>query len=917
MAIMKPVNVEMFNNKSEENAYKMLQSLDNSFSVVYEPSIGLQQRRTPDFVVLAERLGLIVLDVKYVKLDNIKETNAERIIKKDGTKMRNFSKIVQDYAFKVNNQLEKEFKENSTIIHPVGHKNAGKLTFPYSSGLILYIDEVQRYTKEDVARILSLHIDDFIIANDVEDGSEVVEFLTKLNRPFHAQMTTIMKDEILKKLYINSDATSTEFINTMSQYILSLKKSFQNELDGSHFEKSKQLKQNLIAYTKFAQESIEVADKNLGLGCDNIIEKLKGYKEELEDEKFTVAVFGYFSTGKSTFLNTLMDTDKLPMDEDRSTATFTRLRHISKSDKFENGDMEVIYKTKLDISNSYKEAINNLPLEEEQQQKYIDFEKLQTFQEELQEELKTIRFRDFDVTQRDKIKNAKNTISYILENPVEYGMSQKIAKEDIHTFLTDDKKAFVISEVVYYLDNELLKDIEIVDTPGYGSENTMDTQKTEEFVKEANVLILLTEAKDPMSKEDEHKFLETYEGIYRQEDGSVNTDNLFVIANKVDASSKSVQKIKDSIVEKIEDNWEDALVIHPEHIFTMSSKYHYDKNTTQESKIESENISEDDLENFKQSYSKFLTQNKDKELVQNSFYRIDSLIQELEDVFTSTTKEINKDIVDIQKKKEQFVKSEKEIQDSYHTYTHAISHVQVDLKRYLKQHLKGQKINDVDKITESYNKFLESKGKKPRGATKELTSQFFKEYITEVHKELSERNNTLFVKLVDKQLISINRQIEKYSLELEAMYGISGLEKKITIKEKMVEKELDNAEFPKGVLNAVLDVLAFGLFVNSKDYAKQMVEQWKDSYYNKVYNAIYMANDDAMFEVLKEFKIQNNDIIKSVGNKLLATEKQIKAKMKDQEDYNTKITNVKSIFKKIDEHKTIIQTQEQELYGDK
>jgi hypothetical protein len=914
MAIMKPENVDDFQNESEEDSYELLKKLDGSYTVVYEPSIGLQKRRTPDFVILSQKLGLIVLDVKYVNLDNIEKSDYKTITKKNGLRIKNFYQTVKDYAYIINNQLVKVLKDNSTIVHPKDHKNAGRLTFPHSSGLLLFIHNADRYTKEDVATMLSLNTRDFIIANNIDNDNELLDFLKNLNRPFLSTMTSPMKDEILKKIYIDSDASANEFINTMSQFNLTINKNFKESLQGIHFEKSKQLKTNLLEYAKFAQGSIETADKNLGLGCDNIIERLKGYKQELEEEKFTVAIFGYFSTGKSTFLNTLMNADKLPMDEDRSTATFTRLRHCEESEDFEDGDMQVIYKDELDISISYKNAINSLPFEEDDKQKYLDFDNLETFKNELIKVLKGIKIRDFSSDKRDSIKNAKKTINFILENNIPYGISDKVVKEDIQQFLTDDKKAFGISEVIYYLENELLKDIEIVDTPGYGSENTMDTFKTQEFVKEANVLILLTEAKDPMSKADEQTFLETYEKIYREEDGSVNTDNLFIIANKVDESTKTVEEIKDSIVKKIEDNWEDSLIIDKEHIYTMSSKYHYEKDILQEISIESKNISDDDLTLFIDNYSKFLTINKDKEFVRNNFQKIDEIISELNNVFTKEVNSMNRSIEDIRVKKELFKANKKEIEKTYRIYGDSISALFQTLHENIKIKFDKQKINSIKSTTEAYVRFLKNKKLTEKNANKENAKDFYIKLVIGIQKASIEENNVLMYKEINEKMEFINTQVYKLSKELEEKYQIDGLDKEFSFT-KPTEMEGKEIEFEKGFLRIVLDVFLLGNANFVKYYAEQMCKKWEEETYGFLLKGIDNYNKSEIKLRQDEFDKQSDSIVRSIGEKLNAIEKSIIDKQKDREEYNKKIEKMKSTFIKINNFKETINKQVKELYG--
>lgn len=915
MANMKPSKVDTFQNESEKQSYELLKNLDDSYMVVYEPSIGLQKKSTPDFILLSEKYGLVVLDVKSVNLSNIKESNPQTITKISGMRIANFHATVKNYAFSVHNQLVKEFKDNSKIVHSSTSKLSGKLTFPHSSGLLLYIHNEAGYTNDEVAKILSLNEKNFLIINKIRNPKEEIEqFIKNLNRPFLEGISVYMKGEILKKIYMDSDASSTEFVNSMSAFNIRLNENFKEKLEGSVFEKSRQLKTNLLEYTIFSQNSVEMANKNLYLGCDNIIDRLKAYKEDLEEEKFTVAVFGYFGTGKSTFLNALMGTDKLPMDEDRSTATFTRLKHCAESEYYKDGDMEVIYKDKLDISIAYKEAINKLNFDDEKRHIYLEFDKLEIFKSNLTQDIKNIKIIDFGIEYRDKIKNAKKILGYIFDNNIPYGTSAKVAKEDIKEFLTDDRKAFGISEVIYYLDNKLLMDIEIVDTPGYGSENTIDTFKTREFIKEANVLILLTEAKDPMSKEDEHEFLETYASIYSDVNNNISTENLFVVANKVDVSNKTVQEIIVSIKQKIEDNWEDSLVLKEKQIFTMSAKFHYDKAHENESVISNENIHIDDLENFITTYSSFLTINKDKDLVKNSFKNIEDTITELHTVFSRIVNEINKDINDVKNKKDKFENNKTEIAQTYDLYSKAISNIETELNKEVRNKLAKQKLSNKESAEEAFKRYLKSLNLKSNDANKEHTKEFYSKLSSRIYGVTSKENNERFIKNLDESMIVINRQIEKFSKELEETYGITGLDKKISLP-TMNAIQFSNIEFEKGFINGILDIITFGQFVDAQHYAKQMVKRWDNDTKLKIEQNISSSNNMSILAILNEFKIQNKNIVDSIKDKLDDIEKQLTSKQKDKEEYDKKVNKITTTFTKIDKLRDTIVKQESALYG--
>ena len=110
------------------------------------------------------------------------------------------------------------------------------------------------------------------------------------------------------------------------------------------FEKSNILKNNLLNLSEYSTKSIELMNKNLPYGFDSTIDDLKKLKHTLENEKFKIGVFGYFSSGKSTFLNALLGIDYLPTAEQRLTAIFTKIVHVSEDKNLKNGDVKVYYK---------------------------------------------------------------------------------------------------------------------------------------------------------------------------------------------------------------------------------------------------------------------------------------------------------------------------------------------------------------------------------------------------------------------------------------------------------------------------------------------------------------------------------------------------------------------------------------------
>ena len=85
---------------------------------------------------------------------------------------------------------------------------------------------------------------------------------------------------------------------------------------------------------------------------EKLLKVINEKKEQLSEDRFVVSVFGHFSNGKSTFLNSLMgfDHEVLREDDNASTATITRLRYADSMD-IKCNKFDVIYKDESIDSN--------------------------------------------------------------------------------------------------------------------------------------------------------------------------------------------------------------------------------------------------------------------------------------------------------------------------------------------------------------------------------------------------------------------------------------------------------------------------------------------------------------------------------------------------------------------------------------
>jgi uncharacterized membrane-anchored protein YhcB (DUF1043 family) len=95
-----------------------------------------------------------------------------------------------------------------------------------------------------------------------------------------------------------------------------------------------------------------------GIGENYIKERIQNKIKDVKEDRFTIAVFGHFSNGKSTFLNTLMGygDEILKEDEVASTATITRLVYPE--------DLNLLNKAKIIYSNKEEQIVDCYDIKE-------------------------------------------------------------------------------------------------------------------------------------------------------------------------------------------------------------------------------------------------------------------------------------------------------------------------------------------------------------------------------------------------------------------------------------------------------------------------------------------------------------------------------------------------------------------------
>src|SRR5699024_8446581 len=259
-------------------------------------------------------------------------------------------------------------------------------------------------------------------------------------------------------------------------------------------------------------------------GFDSLINDLKGKQERLKNRKLTVALFGAFSAGKSSFSNALFGEQILPVSPNPTTAVINRISPID--EKHSHGTVIITLKdeqTLIDdiVSMTREFSPKNLTFDEymnwiKQEKIYDHYALTKTYQSYLRAMVKGYDARKGNL-----------------------GQELTISLDEFASFIVDEEKACYIEIVDLYYDCDLTrKGITIVDTPGADSVNARHTNVSFDYIKHADAILYVTYYNHAISSADRDFLMQL--GRVKE---AFELDKMFFIVNASDLA-QSEQDLK-------------------------------------------------------------------------------------------------------------------------------------------------------------------------------------------------------------------------------------------------------------------------------------------------------------------------------------------------------------------------------------
>ena len=263
----------------------------------------------------------------------------------------------------------------------------------------------------------------------------------------------------------------------------------------------------------------------------NAVESIPGFQEtanylrkkadRLEGQEFTVALFGAFSAGKSSFSNALLGENILPVSPNPTTATINRIRPISPGKKDRTAD--IILKTQ---DRMMEDVLRS-------------FEALGIFADTLEDAYQKVDGAlNLELTDESYHIHKAFITAFKKGFPIykeSLGTVINVGREEFIKFVAEEDRSCFVESIDFFYDCELTrKGITLVDTPGADSINARHTDVAFEYIRNADAILFVTYFNHAFARADREFLVQL--GRVKE---AFELDKMFFIVNAIDLASNT------------------------------------------------------------------------------------------------------------------------------------------------------------------------------------------------------------------------------------------------------------------------------------------------------------------------------------------------------------------------------------------
>ncbi|MEC3885936.1 dynamin family protein [Halobacillus sp. HZG1] len=302
------------------------------------------------------------------------------------------------------------------------------------------------------------------------------------------------------------------------------------------------------------EEALHRADETLENihsleGTKRLYSQLKKKRDRLDDRYFTIALFGAFSAGKSSFANALLGDLVLPVSPNPTTATINKISP-PRSDK-KDRSIDAYIKTEEEMFEDLSPILESLNLSA-------------STLEDVHAKTKSLNETDWQPLDHKKHSFLRAFIDGYPSMKNNLGKRIDVSWDEFSSYVSKEEKSCFIESMELFYDCPWTQEgVTLVDTPGADSVNARHTDVSFEYIKDSDAVLFVTYYNHPFSYADQ-AFLKQ---LGRVKD-SFSLDKMFFLINAADlASSEEERKQVESYVKGQLNEFQ---IRHPK-LFSLSS----------------------------------------------------------------------------------------------------------------------------------------------------------------------------------------------------------------------------------------------------------------------------------------------------------------------------------------------------------
>ncbi|MBS2771771.1 dynamin family protein [Anoxybacillus rupiensis] len=320
-------------------------------------------------------------------------------------------------------------------------------------------------------------------------------------------------------------------------------------------------------------------------GMTRFIHGLTEKARRLENRTFTVALFGAFSAGKSSFANALMGEQLLPSSPNPTTATINKI--VPPTSSYPHGTVVVQMKT---ASQLLKDLQNSL--------RYFHL-KAETMEEALGACEKALLIETVEAKEKPHYTFLQSVVHGYADVKDVLGTSLQIGLDEFQQYVADETKACFVEWMELYYDCALTRQgIALVDTPGADSINARHTGVAFEYIKNADAVLFVTYYNHAFSKADREFLIQ----LGRVKD-TFSMDKMFFIVNAADLANS--QEELETVTSYVKEQLEHFGIRFPR-LYALSSRLALEEKTEKKQQHHYGILRESGIRAFEEDFIRFI-----------------------------------------------------------------------------------------------------------------------------------------------------------------------------------------------------------------------------------------------------------------------------------------------------------------------